>query len=392
MRIIKLLLTLILLFGVWCKEHRHCCLRGADVCQCPSIYLLPVLQTECPSILDASELEATNLRVMINGTVPSGLYSVVAFALDEIPYPKWQELAWVVFLAVNVDSEKCLNDQQPCTIRLLTGAHIQSCSANPQQTRMNLFLIPQHRLLSGQDFNLDIDTMNKWDIAPEPHIMEYGIFRDPNLYQGSPVRGNQYELIKCRGFAELQEITQLTDSTYGAEEIETYLFTESLPYARRLSFSFVDSVITLTERMMKLEKIQCDLKNDLLRYHVRSSLHHVMKLCPDFDLYRFLQASQPQMSEILERLAAHASMRLKELRTEYSILVNVEISVGEDAGISVNSSRTCKRHILDPVYARPYWKALYRATRIIAKLELYAEIIYNATGKVPTFSSFVEET
>ncbi|KAA3681674.1 uncharacterized protein DEA37_0015198 [Paragonimus westermani] len=388
MRIGKLLAITTLLLGVFGRKDSYCCLRGANICRCPRVYLLSALNTGCPTKLEASQLKTTQLLTKIDGTVPPGLYSLVAFSLDDLDSLTGRYFAWVVFLVVNIDSEKCLNSQNLCSLTSLTDVHISSCSAaTGSQTRMNLFLLRQNRSLAIQDFNWDMDVASKWDMPPERHIMGYEIFGDPALYQRSPERGNQYELIKCRKHSQLDQITRQIDRAYGAEEIEAYLFTESLPFARRLHLSSMDEMIRLTERMMELEKIQCDLQQELRREHYHSSLHHVMRLCPEFDLHNLLQqVSEQQMVDTLRRLNSRAQIRLAELRQEYAILSKIRQLSMTNINTPNTHHHLDTQHMIDAAYARPYWKALYRATRISSKLELYAEIIYNVTKTVPELS------
>ncbi|TGZ74042.1 hypothetical protein CRM22_001169 [Opisthorchis felineus] len=365
-----------------------CCLRKQDICGCSPIQLTAEWHSDCPMRLSANTLKEHDITVRINETVPDGNYTAIALALDELEPGLRVNLAWVVFMGINIPSDKCLNTLKACRITLAGPITVGKCnSVFEHTTRLNVFLLKQTRVLNEKDLLWDMERMEESEIEPEPHIVDYSLFRDTAYFEGNPVRGTQYELIKCDLYAELLWLAQKTQMAYGADEIENYLFKPSPTYPVKLALSKSIHLVHVTEHMIQIERTDCEFERELKRTHFRGSLYHVIKPCSGFrlDNYTKQATQQSQLKDLLDRAMELGSAWLLELRQEYANLFKLQTLSGRNFDKIYSDEEELTGHHIDPMFANAYWKSLFKATRITVKLELYAEIIANITGVLPNW-------
>ncbi|KAG5441775.1 hypothetical protein CSKR_113448 [Clonorchis sinensis] len=365
-----------------------CCLRKQDICGCSPVQLTAEWHSDCPMRLNATTLKKNDITVRINETVPDGNYTAIGLALDELEPNLRVNLAWVVFMGINIPSDKCLNTLEACPITLAGPITIGQChSVFEHTTRLNVFLLKQTRVLDEKDLLWDMERMEESEIDPQLHIVDYRLFRDTAYFEGNPVRGTQYELIKCDRDAELLWLARKTQMAYGADEIETYLFKPSPTYPVKLTLSKSIHLVHVTEHMIQLESSDCEFERELKRPHFRGSLYHVIQQCSGFRPEDYIKQAmeQGQVEELLERAMERGSAWLLELRQEYANLFKLQALSGHNFDKIRSDEEELSGHHIAPMFASAYWKSLYKATRITVRLEIYAQIIANITGVLPNW-------
>ncbi|VDP23149.1 unnamed protein product [Echinostoma caproni] len=373
-----------------------------------------------------------------------GLYSVVAFDIDRLPSPADSELSWMVFLALNVERE-CFIQNKSCQIDPVIHSRFAPCKKRfDHETTVNLFLIKQNRKLSANDFIASGDILRRYGISPLPAIVEYERFRDPRLYEGTPLYGMQYKVMRCSRMATLMHIRQRVDERLGYGAMEAYLHTKSRPYKVYPAIQRIFPQIKVTERMIKYGRDECSYRQEFHLSHFDKHLEPILheKDCPELEVEALLDWFKSDAGKngfrrlLLDRINYWLRMLVQESRNfrwihylsieydrysdtdladsidkqtasdipQYRIFKKLktaadsvpaqdvleESSTEQDEEVEVEGENSSPgispyMHAVHPSYARAFTRVLYRGTRIMSRLQLLIELYVETFDEFPEF-------
>ncbi|THD27810.1 Diuretic hormone receptor [Fasciola hepatica] len=185
---------------------------------------------------------------------------------------------------------------------------------------VNVFLIRQRQSLTREYFIASGDLLKKQGLTPSPFIVEFPKFRNPQMFDRTPVRGMQYIVVRCSRDGALMAIKQHLDVDRGFVEMEAYLYTYSPPYSIYAPIQKLFPQVKATVLMIRNGQKECSFRREFQSVLFERHMHPMVvePPCPDLNVDVIFggDKTESEKQEFRKRLIDRLTYWVQLLRRE----------------------------------------------------------------------------